>query len=193
MVDRLDLLTQASIEFTNRGLKTVNCESKADFSKELNPLSTDVGSKAIGEICVVNIQKFEGKMPEAKNDYHARVQRIFFVDEAHKSYSSTGEFFKNLMTCDMDAIYIALTGTPLLSKKERSNLKFVKPPEEVLKSFDNYVQAFYKQIEKNKIENQELTSLRDFLLPLLMNGQVGFKIDCREKRIHMNREQIYVE
>ena len=28
------------------------------------------------------------------------------------------------MTCDLDAVYIALTGTPLLSKKERSNLKF---------------------------------------------------------------------
>ena len=83
-----------------------------------------MGSKAIGEICVVNIQKFEGKMPEAKNDYNAKVQRIFFVDEAHRSYSSTGEFFKNLMTCDLNAIYIALTGTPLLSKKERSNLKF---------------------------------------------------------------------
>ena len=125
MVDRLDLLTQASIEFTNRGLKTVNCEDKAGFTKELNKtLSTDVGSKSIGEICVVNIQKFEGKMPEAKNDYNAKIQRIFFVDEAHRSYSSTGEFFKNLMTCDLDAVYIALTGTPLLSKKERSNLKF---------------------------------------------------------------------
>ncbi len=83
-----------------------------------------MGSQSIGEICVVNIQKFEGKMPEAKNEYHAKVQRIFFVDEAHRSYSSTGEFFKNLMTCDLDAVYIALTGTPLLSKKERSNLKF---------------------------------------------------------------------
>lgn len=46
------------------------------------------------------------------------------MDEAHRSYSSTGEFFKNLMICDIDAVYIALTGTPLLSKKERSNLKF---------------------------------------------------------------------
>lgn len=125
VVDRLDLLTQASIEFTNRGLKTVNCEDKAAFTKELNKtLSTNVGTNSIGEICVVNIQKFEGKMPEAKNDYNANVQRIFFIDEAHRSYSSTGEFFKNLMTCDLDAVYIALTGTPLLSKKERSNLKF---------------------------------------------------------------------
>lgn len=125
VVDRLDLLTQASIEFANRGLNVVNCNNKSEFTKELNKtLSTSINSDAIGEICVVNIQKFEGKMPEAKNDYDASVQRIFFIDEAHRSYSSTGEFFKNLMTCDLDAVYIALTGTPLLSKKERSNLKF---------------------------------------------------------------------
>ena len=33
------------------------------------------------------------------------------------------------------------------------------------------------EMKKSKIlkENQELISLRDFLLPLLMNGQIGFK------------------
>ena len=125
VVDRLDLLMQSSVEFVNRGLKVVNCENKAEFTKELNkPLSTNISTDTIGEICVVNIQKFEGNIPEAKNDYNANIQRIFFIDEAHRSYSSTGEFFKNLMTCDLDAVYIALTGTPLLSKKERSNLKF---------------------------------------------------------------------
>lgn len=125
VVDRLDLLMQASSEFNNRGLSVINCNSKAEFTKELNKsLSSNISSKSIGEICVVNIQKFEGNMPEAKNDYNANVQRIFFIDEAHRSYKFTGEFFKNLMTCDRDAIYIALTGTPLLSKKERSNLKF---------------------------------------------------------------------
>lgn len=125
VVDRLDLLRQASTEFKSRGLNVVNCNSKSEFTKELNkPLSTNIDVKSIGEICVVNIQKFEGSMPEAKNDYNANIQRVFFIDEAHRSYSSTGEFFKNLMTCDLDAVYIALTGTPLLNKKERSNLKF---------------------------------------------------------------------
>ena len=125
VVDRLDLLRQSSNEFKKRGLNVVNCGDKAAFTKELNKtLSTNINSDSIGEICVVNIQKFEGKMPEAKNDYNADIQRVFFIDEAHRSYSSTGEFFKNLMTCDLDAVYIALTGTPLLSKKERSNLKF---------------------------------------------------------------------
>lgn len=125
VVDRIDLLRQASNEFKKRGLNVINCNNKKEFTIELNkPLSTNINSDSIGEICVVNIQKFEGKMPQAKNDYNANVQRIFFIDEAHRSYSSTGEFFKNLMSCDLDAVYIALTGTPLLSKKERSNLKF---------------------------------------------------------------------
>lgn len=125
IVDRLDLLRQSSVEFKNRGLNVINCKDKEEFTKEINkPLSTNIDVKAIGEICVANIQKLESQLEEARNDYNANVQRIFFIDEAHRSYCSTGEYLKNLMTCDVDAVYIALTGTPLLSKKERSNLKF---------------------------------------------------------------------
>lgn len=125
VVDRLDLLRQASDEFKCRGLNVINVNAKSEFSRELNrTLSTNVDMRSIGDVTAVNIQKFESEMPKAKNDYKAKVQRIFFIDEAHRSYTANGEFFKNLMTCDTDAIYIALTGTPLLSKKERSNLKF---------------------------------------------------------------------
>ncbi len=125
IVDRIDLLRQTSLEFKNRGLNVVNCKNKEAFTKEINkPLPTNIDIKSIGEICVANIQKLESQLEEARNDYQANVQRIFFIDEAHRSYCSTGEYLKNLMTCDLDAIYIALTGTPLLSRKERSNLKF---------------------------------------------------------------------
>lgn len=125
VVDRLDLLNQASYEFKKRGFNVINLNSKNEFIKELNKsLSTTKGSKDIGEICVVNIQKFQNDIPKAKNYYNVNLQRIFFIDEAHRSYSLKGEYFKNLMTCDNNAIYIALTGTPLLSSKERSNLKF---------------------------------------------------------------------
>lgn len=43
--------------------------------------------------------------------------------------------------------------------------------ENIYRTFDKLLSL----ICKNKKENQELTSLRDFLLPLLMNGQVGLK------------------
>lgn len=125
VVDRLDLMKQATTEFVNRGFNVTKVNSKIEFARELKkPL--DESNDGIGTICVINVQKLmeESKMPVVENDYSVKVQRIFFVDEAHRSYNVHGEFFKNLMTCDEHGIYIAMTGTPLLSKKERSNLKF---------------------------------------------------------------------
>lgn len=55
------------------------------------------------------------------------------------------------------------------------NYKSEIPDEKTLERYS----IFCRDIEKRKSqiikENQELTSLRDFLLPLLMNGQVSFK------------------
>lgn len=125
IVDRLDLMKQATTEFSNRGFNVINVSSKDEFARELKkPLNSS--NDGVGTICIVNIQKLmeESKMPHVENVYNVKVQRIFFVDEAHRSYNLHGEFFKNLMTCDTNGIYIAMTGTPLLTKKERSNLKF---------------------------------------------------------------------
>lgn len=125
VVDRLDLLTQVSGEMAKRNINVINVNSKRQFESELNrPISAHISTTTDGEITVVNIQKFDDDMPVAKNDYNAKIQRFIFVDEAHRSYKTDGEFFKNLMLVDADAVYVALTGTPLLSKKERSSLKF---------------------------------------------------------------------
>lgn len=59
------------------------------------------------------------------------------------------------------------------SKILLSNIKLAK-------TYDIFVKDLFEKILLNNIENQELTSLRDFLLPLLMNGQVGFKGDKAE-------------
>ena len=125
VVDRLELLRQDNGEFSNRYFSVVNATSREDFGRELNkvlPKKTD--EDTIGEFVVVNIQKFEEAMPKAQNAYDSNIQRVFFVDEAHRSYALNGTYFKNLILCDPNSVFVALTGTPLLSKKERSNLKF---------------------------------------------------------------------
>ena len=48
----------------------------------------------------------------------------------------------------------------------------------------------YKNILNNSKENEELISLRDFLLPLLMNGQVGFKENINIKDIEVGKEEV---
>lgn len=51
----------------------------------------------------------------------------------------------------------------------------ISPSNEIIKKYNKVVSSMFDKIQKNKNENQELEQLRDFLLPLLMNGQVGFK------------------
>ena len=56
-----------------------------------------------------------------------------------------------------------------------SDYHIISPPEEIIKQYNNITTPIFNKIQKNKKENQELADLRDFLLPLLMNGQVGFR------------------
>ena len=47
--------------------------------------------------------------------------------------------------------------------------------DKLMITFQNTIAGFYDRIQDLFIENQQLADLRDFLLPLLMNGQVSFK------------------
>jgi type I restriction enzyme S subunit len=50
--------------------------------------------------------------------------------------------------------------------------KLIIPPNELINSFNVKVNSVYEKIGNNLKENQKLTELRDWLLPMLMNGQV---------------------
>lgn len=67
------------------------------------------------------------------------------------------------------------TGVPSMTSQILYNLKMIIPDDLILKKFNDKVQKMYMLISINKKQNEELALLRDFLLPLLMNGQVGFK------------------
>ena len=113
IVDRLDLLKQASDEFQARGLEVVKVNSKEEFKKNI---ASSEASSSTGNLCinVVNIQKFSDESIVKESDYNVEVQRIYFLDEAHRSYNPRGSFLSNLLSSDRDAVMIALTGTPLI-------------------------------------------------------------------------------
>ncbi len=54
-------------------------------------------------------------------------------------------------------------------------IPLVVPSEEILKEYHKKTSEIHKKIYLNQIENQKLTELRDWLLPMLMNGQVAVK------------------
>ncbi|MBV3764358.1 type I restriction endonuclease subunit R [Phocaeicola vulgatus] len=133
IVDRLDLLEQATQEFEARGLVVSTANTRAELMEQFRSNQAQQGTSGQAEITVVNIQRFaEDKEKVRINDYATNLQRIFILDEAHRGYKPGGCFLANLFEADTDAIKIALTGTPLL-KEERASCKV----------FGTYLHTYY--------------------------------------------------
>lgn len=115
IVDRLDLATQAKNEFEARGLKVEMVSSKDDFIRNIQTAGATAGSIGAQTITVVNIQKFSSESISQVSDYNLNVQRVYFLDEVHRSYNPKGSFLSNLVSSDRNAVLIGLTGTPLIS------------------------------------------------------------------------------
>ena len=62
-----------------------------------------------------------------------------------------------------------------ISKTTMEKVVVVIPPLNLAKEFNNKVMASCEMIQIREKENRDLVSLRDFLLPMPMNGQVTFK------------------
>lgn len=59
-----------------------------------------------------------------------------------------------------------------ITKDDLFSLKLIFPMENVLQKYEEIISKYNEMISKRSIETQKLTQLRDFLLPMLMNGQV---------------------
>lgn len=143
VVDRLDLLTQAADEFRARGLFVQEINSKDAFVTNIGSTG-DENNSGQDSITVVNIQKFSKESVAKKADYNVNVQRIYFLDEAHRSYKPTGSFLANLQASDRSAVMIALTGTPLIGTIYDDDGKPIAGKKYDSKAvFGNYIHKYY--------------------------------------------------
>ncbi len=187
---------------------------KEDLSQKLKNSSVFEGSQGNDEIIVVNIQKFkspnEEKAPnedpssapkeiisktelqEATKNNHD-LQRVFIIDEAHRSYDPKGCFYANLIECDKTAVKIALTGTPLL--EDNAQDKATK------NTFGNYLHTYsYTESIKDKhtlklqLENIE-TSYKEKLQAIYRLLQESITIEDTEvkKETIFNHERYIKE
>lgn len=75
-----------------------------------------------------------------------------------------------------------------INEEDLNLFPIIEPTDDILIKYANLVTSLIEKLNKNRKENQELSSLRDFLLPLLMNGQVTFneenyKLDNEIKQV----------
>ena len=125
IVDRLDLLEQATQEFEARGLVVTTANSRKELMEQFRDNKSQQGASGKQEITVVNIQRFaEDKEKVKLPDYATNLQRVFILDEAHRGYRPGGCFLANLFDADPNSIKIALTGTPLLKNEKATATVF---------------------------------------------------------------------
>lgn len=69
------------------------------------------------------------------------------------------------------------TGTTFgsITKDDLFSLKVILPSNDILKNFNKIFSPVFEKQNKIELENQKLAKLRDWLLPMLMNGQVKVK------------------
>lgn len=60
-----------------------------------------------------------------------------------------------------------------VNNDDLSEIALIIPSDPVLNLYHERTKAIYAQISNNTCENQRLTALRDWLLPMLMNGQAS--------------------
>ncbi|WP_443090183.1 DEAD/DEAH box helicase family protein [Basfia succiniciproducens] len=196
IVDRLDLRNQAMAEFSHRGLQVNAINSREEFAQEMQKAAALSGSDGKAEITVVNIQKFQNvDVSEITKDYDISVQRVFFIDEAHRSFGNqamvVSQFLASLINADKQAVHIGLTGTPLLgggknrvgstaifgdyihkyyynqSIADGYTLRLIR--EEIESNYKTELSDILSQlkIEKGSVKGKEITSRRRFVEPML--------------------------
>lgn len=163
VVDRLDLLIQASGEFSARGMSIASINNKYDFEKNIKSPVIVSSTSNIGEyketMNVVNIQKFSQEAT-VDSSLDKKIQRIYFLDEVHRSYKPKGTFLSNLLGVDPNGIFIGLTGTPILKKEFKTTDLF---SEYIHKYYYNksIADGYTLRIKKENISTKLKTEVRE--------------------------------
>ena len=131
--------------------------SENDFVVTNAGRAGDIGRIPKGVACAIG-RNMTAIRPVAISPYYLRqFFKSNYVAEQISSNLDCGSFFMSF------------------NVKSIKKMKVIVPSESIMEMFLEKIESLVNRIDAVNEENGELTSLRDFLLPLLMNGQVGFK------------------
>jgi len=148
-------ITKGAIDVSDKGLKE---SSLRKLSKGTILLSTraPIGYMAIARDEMTTNQGFKSFVP--KDNYST--EYIFYTIKSVMKLiekNASGSTFKEISSSVLKSLEISLA------------------PMELINRYTNKVKPIFERQDLLEIENQKLTQLRDWLLPMLMNGQVGVK------------------
>lgn len=133
---------------------------------QYQPIASDIILTKIGTLGNVNYLK-EGDIPLA---IHCNSALLRFPDTMAKmfslAYCKSEEFQKRLRAAKGQSVQ------EFCSLDSIASIMMLVPAAKIISQYNERTNPILKNMERIDKENQQLASLRDFLLPMLMNGQV---------------------
>ena len=83
------------------------------------------------------------------------------------------DYLYNLLSISNIKKVISGSAQPQITRTNLETLLCIAPNDRVIKLYDSYTNKYFEQRLNNLKQIQHLQSLRDWLLPMLMNGQVS--------------------
>jgi type I restriction enzyme S subunit len=145
-------ITKGEVSVSEKGLKSASLKILPKGSVLMSSRAP-VGYMAIARESVTTNQGFKSFVPKAGYS----TSFIFYtIENAMPEIinNASGSTFKEISGATLKTIKICL------------------PKKEVVKEYTHKVDAIFERQNLLELENQKLTELRDWLLPMLMNGQV---------------------
>ena len=85
------------------------------------------------------------------------------------------EYLYHMLKCINIKRIVTGSGQPQITRANLAPIQILKPHQGLLLKYSVLVASNVTERLRNELENQKLAELRDFLLPMLMNGQVSIK------------------
>jgi len=122
-------------------------------------------------------------------------QRCVRVREKSDSEISIYQAYQNIKPyIEAREKNVSRTTVGHLSARDIDGLKVLIAPENEHFQHTNFFDSIVEKIIANRLENQELASLRDWLLPMLMNGQATVRSPAGKRDENLKKEvEVYGE
>ncbi|MEX5934910.1 restriction endonuclease subunit S [Mammaliicoccus sciuri] len=154
------------------------------IKKELYAQKNDLLLNSLGQGTLGRIHLFTRKSEVFLIDQHISIIRF---DNINYSYFYYAHINTDLIQGQIDSLISGSTGMLMLNITKIRNLKVILPTEELVLKYSKIVNKYFGKITQLIYENENLTQLRDTLLPKLMSGEIELPDD-----IEVNEDELSI-
>lgn len=154
------------------------------IKKELYAQKNDLLLNSLGQGTLGRIHLFTRKSEVFLIDQHISIIRF---DNINYSYFYYAHINTELIQGQIDSLISGSTGMLMLNITKIRNLKVILPTEELVLKYSKLVNEYFGKITQLIYENENLTQLRNTLLPKLMSGELEIPDD-----IEVNEDELSI-